>query len=269
MDLLEPKLAYRLNPYNPFNWLKVLWWMIAKPYKWIVYLHERGYPNVFPEPVMAWTLSTYCWLPLLWIALGLSIGTIPLQHLEHQWMRLWIVLVIIQWAIYAIWGGKMRHDKQIRWHTYATPYYTVLMLAIFVEANMAISLLIFGVFFVTTSIIMVISSFTGMKIGLVLALALKFGAYTFLLRAIATSISFSLALLGLIAGIWWVYRGLIPMLYLMKRILYGTRADAVNILPITQTSHIHVMVFLSILVAHSLLIWLCLLGGWDMLSRIN
>lgn len=269
MDLLEPKLAYRLNPYNPFNWLKALWWVIAKPYKWIVYLHERGYPDVFPEPVMQWTISTYCWLPLFWIALGVSIGTIPLHHLDHQWMRLWIVLVIVQWVIYAILGGKMRHDKQIRWHTYATPYYTAFMLAIFVEANMAISLLIFGIFFVITCIIMVTSSFTGVRIGLVLALALNFGAYTFLLRAIAMNISFSLALLALIVGIWWVYYGLIPMLSWMRRILYTKQANGESMLLFAPTTPIHVMIFLSIFVAHGLLIWLCLLGGWDVLLRVN
>ncbi|PJF29265.1 MAG: hypothetical protein CUN52_09255, partial [Phototrophicales bacterium] len=149
------------------------------------------------------------------------------------------------------------------------PYYTAFMLAIFVEANMAISLLIFGIFFVITCIIMVTSSFTGVRIGLVLALALNFGAYTFLLRAIAMNISFSLALLALIVGIWWVYYGLIPMLSWMRRILYTKQANGESMLLFAPTTPIHVMIFLSIFVAHGLLIWLCLLGGWDVLLRVN
>jgi len=98
-----------LNPLNPLDYLRLLWWVLVMPQKLKMYKERFGTPSVLGK----WLTSTLTWLPLLMPTLALGLELIPhaINGASEVYLSLTTIL-LIGWLLTG-WLGDIDRDDAV------------------------------------------------------------------------------------------------------------------------------------------------------------
>ncbi len=103
-----------LRPMNPFDWAKLLWWILLDPQKWVTYRQAQGKSNfaVEDEPTGIWLANTLAWLPLFWLTLGVAMNNLPIVYRSAEFIRYAVFVMPVVW-LFTVFLSFRRSDSSI------------------------------------------------------------------------------------------------------------------------------------------------------------
>ncbi len=91
----EEVFLHRLNPWNPLDQFRLLWWALVVPGQ--LRAHRRAFGAESGKHVGGWLTSTLIWSPVLLFMLGLALGTMPSPGDVASYYS-FLIFVIALWA---------------------------------------------------------------------------------------------------------------------------------------------------------------------------
>ncbi|MDM8561073.1 hypothetical protein, partial [Candidatus Parabeggiatoa sp. HSG14] len=105
----KTKPPKQLSPFNPFNYLRLLWWILVKPQQLSVY--RKAFGETDEKRIANWLVSTLIWFPLLVPILALGLKKVP--YSTNAWLPktylLFSIFLIIGWLL----TGWLRTNKNV------------------------------------------------------------------------------------------------------------------------------------------------------------
>jgi hypothetical protein len=87
---------HRLNPWNPLDHLRLLWWVLVTPQRLLAY--REVYRENDERRVNKWLTHTLICLPIFVVTLALGVGILPSTERHFSSVYLWVSLVLA-WAL--------------------------------------------------------------------------------------------------------------------------------------------------------------------------
>ena len=93
----------KLSPWNPLDWMKLLWWVLVMPQQLNAYQQTYGeYAKVNVKDIWKWlATSALIWLPLSLATLAMGMELLPLKE-EAKYPQSYLIatgMIVIAWLV--------------------------------------------------------------------------------------------------------------------------------------------------------------------------
>lgn len=271
----------KLNPLNPLDHVRLLWWFFLKPAPLREYRRRLGRQAV--QEVGAWLTSTLIWLPIGVLLLAIQMGAMPVLT---QTFPLWglAAAVLLGWLITGLMGSH-EPNLEAEWRVAFGEVFTAAFVMVFgISFGIA-----FGTAFVVGLDMADIVAFGEVfGKGNIVALVAIFGVAFGMAFVVADNVAFGgifvvspvIAAMAALIGVFGI--GFVGVFFAMFIIIFGLAfiAAFVTAFVIVQLianrierrtnslleRALRITGLVMLISAHAALIWLTLLGGWKLLA---
>ena len=211
----------RLSPWNPLDYLRLLWWVMVRPQDLVGYREVYGTEDEIR--VREWLINTLAWLPLFLLTLALGLKTLPQERLEKPMLPSTYLWLSVGLALVWILTGWLAQKKN--------PLGTIVSLVMGFVSKLSIAGVI--AFFVSLMLVLVIDT-------------------------ISSLLGVDSTIRGIVPGVvvFVTYLAALPLAE--KHIVSSVK----NSLKTGQSSWLLRGVVVTLVLAHSCLVWFSFLGGW-------
>ncbi len=288
----ETSTYKRLSPWNPFDYLRLLFWVFFASHHLANYKKEYG---VSSSAAIGYRLVyTLTWLPLFLLTLALGIGTIPrgvnarMSSTYYLWFGGGIVLI---WLLSVLFSKTDGLEKQVEskvgdmYGCMGFVAYIVALVVMFgVSHGNMVFILAFGTMGIVAGVVAGVignevayvktgeeaSAITGAVVGI-----LTGGIAYSLARNLEYSVAYSVArniagvmgeLIGGILGV--VAYGVIGVLVFSLAFIFVVNISWAGTKLVQNASQwIKSVIFFLLIVSQSLFLWFCFFGGWQLFAN--
>lgn len=233
--------------WNPLHQGRLLMWLFLKPQHYIDYKQQAGKTAV--RKTGAWLSSTLIWLPLFIVTLGSVLNTIP--NGLHQGSGLVLAGVTGLWFLTG-WLGQREDEHE-----------NIPVMIVTFLISLLIAYLILDKIFV--GFIVIMATIMARSIAVIAALGWSSSVASGVNISVAVSIAIAIAG-GLKGGSQLVLPGIIAVIS-ASVLAYGIRGTVSRNLDKQQANLTSGLLFVSLAFSYVALIWVYLLGGWQLLYR--
>jgi len=236
-----------LSLFNPFDHLRLLWWILVMPQQLIAHRAIAG--DKEQERVGKWLVSTLIWLPLLIPTLGLGLEVLP--HSSKAWPADTYLLssggVFVCWLLTGLLGSIDNDVVGVVVGVVAFVVVGVVMFGVVVVGVVMFGVVAFGVMF-------------GVMFGVGVAGGVAGGVAFGVVGGVVVGVAAFVAFVA-VGGVAFVAVG---------GVVVGVAAFVAFVvkksLKTGTPSWITRFAFLLLIAAHLFLIFLCFLGGWRLFA---
>jgi len=149
----SPAPPKRLSPFNPFDHLRLLWWVLVMPQQLQAY--RQVFSDADEKRVGKWLVSTLTWWPLLIPTLASGLGLLP--HSGKVPLEVYLGLSALLVVCWLLTGGvKITKGASVAIGVAISVAFGVAIGVAFVVANVVGNVVAFGVAFVVAGIVALI-----------------------------------------------------------------------------------------------------------------
>lgn len=278
-QLYGPKQA-TLQPWNPLDHLRLLWWVFFVPGRLTTYRRKHGQEST--RPIGTWLASTLLWIPLLIPILAVGLHTLPVGS---ELVPLWLLIagMVLGWLLTA-WMGSLEYPMAAGWREAFGPVYEGAFIVVF---GLAFGVA-FGTAFLTgldiMEILLVNQALGQAGLGaMVAAFGIAFGiAYivadkvafggafiiTPLLAMCFTGlVAFGIGFVGNFIAIFLMAFGIVFVIsFVVAFVLVSLIASRIERYPDSALARgVRIVGLVALASAHAALLWICFFEGWRLL----
>lgn len=270
-----------LHTWNPADHARLLWWVFFAPDELTRYRARLGPDST--KGIGTWLASTLLWLPLLIPIIAVSLGTIPVQD---DLVPMWIIIagMVLGWMITA-WAGGLEYPPAEGWKTAFGPVFEGAFLIVFgvafgIAFGMAfisgldlMEIISVSAVFGDQGLFLMVAAFgAAFGISYIIADKVAFGGAFIIAPMIAMCITgfiaFGLGFVGAFVAIFLTTFGIAFVgSFIVAFVFASLIVKRLERRPNSLLERgLRVSGLGLLIAAHTALVWVCLLGGWRLLS---